>query len=52
METNENILFPNPCTYVKESTSKIIPLMEHVKLSENNILISLSELIAFLNGSK
>ena len=37
METNEKILFPNPCTYVKESTYKIIPSMEHVKLSEDKI---------------
>ena len=52
METNENVLFPNPCTYVKESTSKIIPLMEHVKLSENNIQKFVNNLLINENALK
>ena len=52
METNENVLFPNPCTYVKESTSKIIPLMEHVKLSENNIQKFVNNLLINKNALK
>ena len=37
MEVNKKVIFPNPCTYVKESTSKIIPVMEHVKLDKDNL---------------
>ena len=33
----ENSIFPNPCTYVKESISKIIPQMEHVKIDEKSL---------------
>jgi len=34
---DKNIIFPNPCTYVKESTLRIIPSMEHVKIDKENL---------------
>ena len=52
METNEKILFPNPCTYVKESTYKIIHSMEHVKLSEDKIEKFVNDLLNNENGLK
>ena len=48
----KNFLFPNPCAYVKESTLKIIPLMEHVKIDKNNLDKFVQELITNDNALK
>ena len=46
------ILFPNPCTYVKESTLKIIPLMKHVKIDKDNLDKFVNELLTNENALK
>ena len=48
----EDIIFPNPCTYVKESTLRIIPQMEHVKIDEESLKIFVSNLIKDKNALK
>ncbi len=48
----EGILFPNPCTYVKESTSKIISKMEHVKIDEETLKNFVSNLLKDKNALK
>ena len=45
-------IFPNPCTYVKESTLKIIPSMKHVKIDEEVIKKFVSELLQDKNCLK
>ena len=48
----KNIVFPNPCTYVKESTLKIIPYMEHVKVDKNNLQKFITDLLNNENALK
>ena len=52
MEVNKKVIFPNPCTYVKESTSKIIPVMEHVKLDKDNLEKFVEDLLNNENALK
>ena len=52
MEENKKVIFPNPCTYVKESTSKIIPVMEHVKLDKDNLEKFVEDLLNNENALK
>jgi len=52
MEVNKKIIFPNPCTYVKDSTSKIIPQMEHVKLDKENLEKFVKDLLNNENALK
>jgi hypothetical protein len=48
----ENNIFPNPCTYVKESTLKIIPSMEHVKIDQESLKKFISDLLQDKNALK
>ena len=48
----DNSLFPNPCTYVKESTLKIIPFMEHVKIDQEALKKFISNLLQDKNALK
>ena len=45
-------IFPNPCNYVKESTLKIIPQMEHVKIDEECLKNYISALLKDKNALK
>ena len=45
-------IFPNPCTYVKESTYKIIPLMEYVKIDDDNLQKLVNDLLNDKNSLK
>ena len=45
-------LFPNPCTYVKESTSKMLSKMEHVQIDQEIIKKFVSELLNNENALK
>ena len=49
---DKNILFPNPCTYVKESTLKIIPSMDHVKIDKDNLEKFVTDLLNNENALK
>ena len=48
----EETIFPNPCTYVKETTSKIIPIMEHVKIDQETLQKFVSNLLQDKNALK
>lgn len=48
----EDSVFPNPCTYVKESTSKIIPQMEHVAINEESLNDFVQNLLKDKNALK
>ena len=45
-------IFPNPCNYVKESTSKIIPIMSHVKIDDNALKKFVKNLLQDKNALK
>ena len=45
-------IFPNPCTYVKESTSKIIPIMSHVKIDDKALKKFVKNLLQDKNALK
>ena len=48
----EDPIFPNPCTYVKESTAKIIPQMEHVKIDGESLKNFVTTLLKDKNALK
>jgi len=48
----EESIFPNPCTYVKESTSKIIPIMSHVKIDAKALKKFVENLLKDKNALK
>ena len=52
MEDSKKIIFPNPCTYVKDSTSKIIPIMEHVKIDKDSLEKFVEDLLNNENALK
>ena len=48
----DDSLFPNPCTYVKESTLKITPFMEHVKIDQEALKKFITNLLQDKNALK